>query len=75
MELYRNLEGTSGVTSYAVTARTIAVQFNNGSIYLYDYQNPGAAHVERMKALAHAGRGLSTYISQVVRENYAKRLR
>ncbi|MEW6468382.1 MAG: hypothetical protein AB1458_05620 [Bacteroidota bacterium] len=35
----------------------------------------GKKHVGAMKRLALAGRGLSAYISQYVRENYAEKLR
>ena len=55
--------------------RGIAVEFTNGALYVYDIDRPGAAHVAQMKRLAQAGRGLSTYISQQVRDQYAQRLR
>ena len=73
MKRYRNLEGHSGVLAYDIRADAIAVKFAGGDVYDYTYARPGRAHVEQMKRLALAGRGLSTYISQHVREDYAAR--
>jgi hypothetical protein len=74
-ERYRNLNGDSGVTWYAVAADLIAVQFKASTVYIYDYSRPGRMHVEKMKTLAIAGRGLGTYISQHVRKAYARKQR
>ena len=71
MKRYRNLEGHSGVLAYDIRADAIAVKFAGGDVYDYTYARPGQEHVEAMKRLALAGRGLSTYISQHVREDYA----
>ncbi|GGY88683.1 hypothetical protein ACFFTM_14910 [Pseudoduganella plicata] len=73
MKRYRNLEGHSGVLAYDIRADAIAVKFAGGDVYEYTYGRPGRAHVEEMKRLALAGRGLSTYISRHVREDYAAR--
>jgi len=73
MKRYRNLEGHSGVLAYDIRADAIAVKFAGGDVYDYTYARPGREHVEAMKRLALAGRGLSTYISQHVREQYAAR--
>ena len=61
--------------AYATGPSGIAVEFTNGAIYVYDLEHPGPEAVSNMKRLARAGRGLSTYISQHVRDDYAKRLR
>ncbi|MBI4500365.1 MAG: hypothetical protein HY700_04315 [Gemmatimonadetes bacterium] len=74
-EPYQNLSGDSGVTYYEIGTESVAVQFRNGSIYVYDYTRPGPLHVERLKELAIAGRGLSTYISTRVRNAYARKAR
>jgi hypothetical protein len=73
VERYKNLDGDSGVVNYEYGPDFIRVQFRSGSTYVYDYTQPGAEHVERMKELARSGSGLSTYISQVVRSAYARR--
>ena len=75
LERYRNLNGDSGVTHFEIGSNFIRVQFHDPAIYVYDYHRPGQHHVEHMKMLAVAGRGLSTYISQHVRNNYARKER
>jgi hypothetical protein len=72
---YENLNPSAGVVSYEMLEHAILLEFRGGRFrYLYDATKPGAAHVAKMKRLALAGRGLTTYISQHVRENYAARL-
>lgn len=75
MEPYKNLAGNSGVSAYEAGINFITVAFVNGDVYRYDYNSPGPDATEDMKGLAQAGRGLSTYISQFVRDNYAQKLR
>jgi len=70
MQRYLNLSGDSGVTAYEIGADYIMVQFRRGGPYRYSYAGAGQHHVERMKELAVAGRGLSTYISQHVHDRY-----
>ncbi|UGQ48203.1 hypothetical protein [Massilia endophytica] len=71
MHRYRNLEGHSGVLLYEIHPEAITVRFAGGFEYDYTYASTGRARVETMKALATAGRGLSTFISRYVREAYA----
>lgn len=71
MQGYRNLDGDSGVTAYQIKDNAIAVQFRSGEVYEYTYASAGRGNVERMKQLARAGRGLSTFISQHVHDRYA----
>ena len=75
MPRYANHDGHSGVVAYESAPDRIAVQFVDGAVYLYDSERPGAAVVAEMQRLARAGRGLSTYISQHVRDNFAEKLR
>ena len=75
MQRYANRDGGSGVVSFATGPAGIAVEFTNGAVYVYDLERPGRQAVSDMKRLARAGRGLSTYISQHVRDNYARKLR
>ena len=63
----------TGVVAYRIDDGGITVQFQDGSFYLYDHKKPGAADVKEMKTLAKTGAGLSTYISQHVRENYKRK--
>jgi hypothetical protein len=72
MNRYSNLSGRSGVVAYELGEGFLKVQFRHEpKIYVYDRTAPGAAHVRKMSKLAIAGEGLSTYISQHVRENFA----
>lgn len=74
MPRYKNLSGSSGVRSYEIGDDYIVVRFVNADAYHYSYKRPGKLFVERMKKLAAAGKGLSTYISQRVRERYEKKM-
>lgn len=73
MERYRDLSGNSGVDSFECGTDWIRVRFKSGGTYVYDRLTPGLHHIERMKALAQAGDGLATYITQHVRQNFARR--
>jgi hypothetical protein len=75
MRPYGRPDQDQGVVAYDLGADFIRIEFVDGSIYRYDASRPGVEHVDRMKALAEAGRGLTTYINQHVRENYARRER
>ena len=75
MKRYRNLSGNSGISAFDTGADYIKVQFDDGSIYLYDYTISGIDTVEKMKMLARSGFGLCTYINTHVRDRYAAKLR
>jgi hypothetical protein len=73
MALYRNLGGNSNVSSYEIGPSLITVTFRDGAPYTYTYQSAGTGHVETMKKLAIAGRGLNSYINTHVRHLYASK--
>jgi hypothetical protein len=75
MERYRNLSGKSGVVAYELRDGGIEVEFATGARYLYTEASAGKPAIATMRRLAKSGRGLSTYISQTVREGYAERRR
>ncbi|MDB5801933.1 MAG: hypothetical protein JWL63_2872 [Rhodocyclales bacterium] len=75
MRRYKNLSGNSGVRAYEPAADSIDVEFAGGAVYRYDYATTGRHEVETMKALAKAGEGLSTFISQHVGDAYAEKIR
>lgn len=75
MKPYKNLSGNSGVLAYEIGEDFIKVKFRKGGVYLYNYSVTGRDNVERMKELAEKGRGLSTFISRYVREDYAEKLK
>jgi hypothetical protein len=72
MERYGSGRDT-GVVAFEAGPDFIRLEFTDGRVYTYDATAPGADHVEEMKALALRGRGLTTYINQHVRGNYARR--
>ncbi|AMV41068.1 hypothetical protein ATN79_00030 [Paraburkholderia caribensis] len=73
MKRYRDLSGQSGVVAYEVSDDAVTVKFRDGDVYRYDYATTGRREVEEMKRLAVAGQGLSTYISRVVKDRYARK--
>ena len=74
MTPYRNRSGHSSIAAYAFLDDGIVVRFVDGATYRYGLARPGRHHVGRMKSLAMAGQGLSTYINRYVREKYEARL-
>ncbi len=75
MKKYKDITGNSGVTAYAIDSKSISVEFNHEAIYLYSYASAGKKTIEKMKRLATDGKGLSTYISQAVKDKFEKQLK
>ena len=75
MQRYANRSGHSGVAGFAARSDGLLVEFNDGKLYFYSFDVPGRRHVERMKALAEDGAGLSTYISRHVGRRFAARIK
>ena len=74
MKRYANRSGNSGVEAYRFDATSIWVKFRHGAVP-YQYSSKGRAgpeKVARMKALAEAGEGLSTFISQHAHDDYER---
>lgn len=74
MQRYTNRSGHSGIVAYELGPDSITVKFTGGDRYLYTADSTGVNHIARMHELAREGHGLSTYISQHVRERYARKL-
>ncbi len=70
MERYGNKSGKSGILSFEAGADYIVVVFEDGGRYRYTYNSAGKKQIEQMKKLALSGLGLSTYISQFVKDRY-----
>ena len=68
MEPYQNLSRSSNIVSYQIFEDSIHVVFKSGRYrnYLYTYVKPGRYAVEQ-------GIGLNSYISSVVKTNYARK--
>ena len=75
MDRYRSKAGESGVVGYELRRGSIVVKFLGGEKYLYTDKSAGAKNIARMQALAQAGRGLATFISQHVHDKYARKLK
>lgn len=72
----KNYKGSasSGVKGYEFAGDDIVLRFSDGKTYLYSSRRPGKEHVDKMKKLAIAGKGLTTYVNQYVRDNYDAKL-
>ena len=65
MRKYANLHGNSGVSEFLPAEDSITIQFrDDDKLYVYSHAITGKQHVDLMKSLAAAGRGLSTYIAK-----------
>lgn len=71
MQTYANLGENSGVAAYECGPDSIAVQFHDGHVYVYDYGSCGSMNCEEMKRLAAQGVGLNSFIMRNVRFGYS----
>lgn len=74
MEIYKDLNGDSGVSGFDTGDGWIIVHFERGGSYRYTAYKPGSDHVVEMTRLARAGDGLNAYINKYVRKNYEEKL-
>lgn len=74
MKRYKDITGKSGVSAYRLGEDYIEIKFKTGETYIYNYVRPGKLYVEQMKRLAEKGKGLSTFISQKVRDRFYRKL-
>ena len=75
MEAYKNIAGDSAVVAYEIGDDWIKVQFRDGWIYTYTNESTGRDNIEHMKTLASAGSDLNSFISRVVKGQYAAKSR
>ncbi|MCP4457241.1 MAG: hypothetical protein GY816_04325 [Cytophagales bacterium] len=75
MEVYKNLSGDSGIRAFKLNPSSCVIYFEDGSAFVYDEICPETKNLAAMKILASKGRGLNTFISRFVKENYSLRLR
>lgn len=72
---YGGPNGSSGVVAYLIEGDSITLRFvDRPTLYVYDANRPGLAAVHEMQRLARHGAGLTTYINQHVRKNYALKI-
>jgi len=75
MHSYRSLNHNTGVIAYENGSGHIAVQFKDGTVYLYTNKSAGEKAIKQMKKLAEAGAGLTTYINQHVKDRYEAKIK
>lgn len=73
MEIYRNIDGDSGVSQYEIGDDYIRVKFSTGAQYIYTYSSAGMTNIEHMKKLAKSGDGLNAFINTHVKKLYARK--
>ncbi|MCW3092842.1 MAG: hypothetical protein JWP81_3911 [Ferruginibacter sp.] len=65
MTPYKSKSGKkSGVTGFQIGEDYIIVQFDDARKYKYSYDTEKKSTIEKMKSLAMAQKGLSTFISR-----------
>ncbi|HSH65610.1 MAG TPA: hypothetical protein VLB84_07395 [Bacteroidia bacterium] len=65
MKKYKNYSGNSGIALYEIEKHSIRILFtHSSSIYTYSDSLISKHHIDKMKKLAIAGKGLATYINQ-----------
>ena len=74
MEIYRDIDGGSGVSDYEIGNDFIIVQFTKGDTYLYNYSVTGSNHVQHMVSLARTENGLNGYINRYAKYAYARKI-
>ena len=72
MNVYKNLNGNSGISRYQISQTSILVEFRGGKVYTYSYESAGSANIEQMKIHALAGSGLNSFIMHNVKLLYVK---
>lgn len=73
---YKSLKPGSGIVNYEILDDAIILEFVGGKhLYTYDLTKPGPIHLKAMLHLATQGKGLATYVSQHVQDNYAEKIK
>jgi hypothetical protein len=73
MQIYKNIDGDSGVQAYEYGTDFIRVKFTTGAIYVYTNASAGSQNIAEMKRLADAGSGLNAFINLNVKKLYARK--
>ena len=72
---YKNLGGASKVARYEITKDVVTVIFKNNSVYNYSNQSAGMDNIAKMKTLATAGKGLSTFIEASLKDRFMRKIK
>jgi hypothetical protein len=68
MQPYKNSGNLSWISAFEIGEDYIKIQFADGVIHLYTNGSAGIKHIQKMKELAVAGKGLYNYIDQYVKK-------
>lgn len=72
---YKNVGGKSTIAKYEIEKDAVNVRFTDSSAYRYTNQSAGPENIAKMKSLAHAGKGLDTFINATVKERFERKIR
>jgi hypothetical protein len=72
---YKNVSGKSTVSKYEIEKDAMNIIFKNGSAYRYTNQSSEPGNISKMKDLAHAGKGLGTFITDTVKDRFCRKIR
>lgn len=72
---YKNLSGKSTVARYEILKDSMLIEFKNGSAYRYTNQSAAPENIAKMKELAHAGKGLGTFIDANLKDRFLRKVR
>jgi hypothetical protein len=76
MEKYKNLGGQSSVSQYEIGEDYITIEFvkkdddDGSNTYKYTYESAGSHNIEKMKEIAMAGEGLTSFVNENVKKLY-----
>ena len=70
MHKYGDDDHDTGVVAYDTASDSITVKFREKGYYKYTVKSAGTTAIRKMKVLAKQGKGLSTFISQHIRDKY-----
>jgi len=75
LNLYRDINGDSGVSAYDYDESSIRIQFKHGGTYEYQASTIGSSNFDTMKRLADSGDGLNAFINThpEVKRNYSSK--
>ena len=75
LALYKNLSKASKVVRYEILKDRVTVRFVDNSVYIYSNQSATPGNIEKMKTLAMAGKGLSTFIDTNLKDKWMTKVR
>lgn len=72
---YKNLSGKATVAHFELEKDAVNIKFTDTSSYRYTNQSAGSENIRKMKTLALAGKGLSTFIDATVKDRFERKIR